>query len=194
MSSKLDICNLALINFGGGKITSFDDGKEQSRVLDLKYSNCVESMLEAFPWNFSQHIALMALSIEEVPGWDYVYQYPADCVKVWAVYDESGKPSTPNEFRVMSDGTLKYVCCNIDAAYVEYSAKVNDSSLYPAAFVKALSYLLAAEVVNQLSGNSGKSTEMMQKYGFAVGEAMLSGAVEGNVQPAWSTRYVTGRA
>ena len=194
-TSKMDICNLALSNFGGGKITSFDDGKEQSRLCDLYYTNALETTLEDFPWNFAQRIEYLALSTKTFPGWDYAYLYPANCVKIWKVFDESGEHTDiNNECNIYSDGTNKYFVCNIENAYCRFSAKINDSSLYTPTFIEALSFLLSAKIVNQLSGNAQKATEMMQKYQIAINRAMLSNAAERNVKPLMSKRYVTVRS
>ena len=194
MASKIDICNLALSHIGSGEITSLEDGTQQSSVLGLHYNNCLEMALEIFPWNFCQRIDVLALSTKTVPGWQFVYQYPANCLKVWKVYDAGGyKSDKTNEFRIISDGINKFVCCRLPEAYAEYSARVNDSSMYSASFVKALSYLLAAEIVNPLNGNAQKAAEMMQKYQLSVAEAQLSSAVEGIKQPSWTSKYVVGR-
>jgi hypothetical protein len=197
MISKTSICNLALSHFGGGKITSLDDGSEKARQLDLNYNNCLETTLRAFPWNFAHKIELLALTDNTTPGWEYVYEYPANCVNILRVCPESDlrhkDKKYHSEYMVFSDGNEKYIACDVEDVYVEYTLNATNPTLYDSAFVKALSYLLAAEVCNALSGNAQKSQEMMQKYALAIGEAQLAGANEGYVPIELPTSYTDGR-
>jgi hypothetical protein len=195
--SKTSISNLALSRFGGGKITSLDDGTEKARQLDINYDNCLETALRAFPWNFARKIELLALTDDTTPGWTYVYKYPANCANVLRVCDESSArymdKKYHTEFKIISDGSEKYIACDLEDAYVEYTLIVTDPTLYDALFIKAFSYLLAAETCNSLSGNAQKAQEMMQKYALAIGEAQLAGANENYTPFTWPTSYVDGR-
>ena len=192
--SKISICNLALSRFGGGKITSLTDGSEEARVLDLIYNSCLESTLRAFPWNFANAEKILALSTTTFAGWDYVYEYPVNCADILRVYAEGdARVYKRQTFKVRTSGIEKFICCDIEDAYAEYTYMVTDPTMFDPGFVKAFSYYLAAESVS-MSGNAQKSAEMMQKFQLAINEAQHINAVEGNVQPEWPTSYVTGRS
>jgi len=194
MSSKTEICNLALSRFGGGKITSLDDGTETARLLDLNYNNCLETTLRDFPWNFARKIQELALTDDTTPGYDYVYQYPAYCVNVLRVYYENNaRMNEKSEFKIITNGNEKFIACDIPNAYVEFTYKVTSPDIYDASFVKALSYILAAEVCNAKSGNAQKAAEMLQKYQMTIATAEHEGAVENNIAFEWPTSYITGR-
>ncbi len=192
--SKIDICNLALAKFGQGSIVSLDDNCEEARVLSLNYDNCLESALRAFPWNFAQVSQALAEKTDTLSGWEFVYAYPSSCVKIHKVYSEdNGRVYEKSEFKIFSNGTEKLIACDIENAYAEFTYLVVDPGLYDSLFVKALSYLLAAEVVDALSGNSQRAVEMMQKYQLVVSEAQFQGAVENYTPPPWPTSYKDGR-
>jgi len=195
--SKTSICNLALSHFGGGKINSLDDSTEKARQLDINYDNCLEATLRVFPWNFARKIELLALTDDTTPGWEYVYEYPANCVNILRVCTEGNARyqgrEYDSEFKIISDGTEKYIACDVEDAYVEYTLNVTNPTIYDALFIKSLSYLLAAEVCNALSGNAQKAQEMMQKYALAIGDAHLAGANENNTPIEWPTSYIDGR-
>lgn len=185
---------MALSHFGGGKINDLNDGTEKARQLDVNYDNCLETTLRAFPWNFARKIQLLALTDDTTPGWTYVYQYPADCVNVLKVYSESNARSqTKSEFKIITDGDERFICSDIATAYVEFTFLVTDTNIYDSLFTKALSYILAAEVCNGLSGNAQKSQEMLQKYSMIISEAQLAGANENNTPYEWAKSYITGR-
>ena len=193
-TSITDICNLSLSRFGGGKINSLDDGTEIARLLDLNYDNCLETTLRGFPWNFANNTRPLALTATKVSGYMYVYQYPANCVNVLRVYDEKNyRLKEKAEFKILTNGNEKLIACDIEDAFVEFTYKVIIPDLYDALFIKALSYQIAAEVVNAKSGNAQKSQEMMQKYQIAIAEAQHMGAVEGSTKFELPTTYLKGR-
>ena len=194
-TSKTDICNLALSRFGGGKINSLDDGTETARLLDINYDNCLETTLRGFPWNFANNIRVLALTDDTTPGYDYVYQYPANCVKVLRVEDVNNfRLKEKAEFKIFTNGEEKFIASDVKNAYVEFTYKVNVPDLYDATFIKAFSYQLAAEVVNAKSGNSQKAQEMAQKYQMAIAEAQHMGAVENSSKFELPTTYLKGRS
>lgn len=193
--SKTSICNLALSRFGSGKISSLDDGTETSRLLDLNYDNCLESVLRAFPWNFARKIEALALSTDTTPGFDFVYQYPVNCAKALYVFDadDINKKERKEKPNIVFSGTAKTLATDIEDAYIEYTYYVVTPTLYDPLFVKALSYLLAAEICNAKSGNAAKSNEMLQKYGMAIAEAQHASAVESVNTVEWPSSYIKGR-
>lgn len=194
MISKVVIANLALSRFGGGKITAFDDGTESARLIDLNYENCVDTVLRAFPWNFARKIELLSLSDSTTPGYQYVYQYPAKCVNVIKVYSEgNSRLQEKPEFKIFTDGDEKFIACDIEKSYVEFTYKDNPPDVYDPLFIKALSYILAAEICNAKSGNAQKAGEMLQKYQLAINEAHLAGAIENNEPYEWPKKWTDGR-
>ncbi len=195
MSSKTDICNLALSRFGGGKINSLDDGTETARLLDINYDNCLEAVLRAFPWNFARMIQELALTDDSTPGYLYVYQYPANCVNLLRIYDENNARlyTDKPEFKIITNGTERFIACDVPNAYAEYTYKAAIPDIYDPLFVKALSYLLASEICNAQSGNSGKASEMLQKYQLAISEAQHLNAVENNIPTQWPDSWLKGR-
>lgn len=189
------ICNLALSRFGGGSITSLDDGSEAARLLQINYDNCLENVLRAFPWAFANYIDSLELLDETTPGYDYVYLYPTQCAKVLRVCDEDSihKDDWKNEYKIITNGNLKLIASNIQNAFIVYTYRVTDTSLYDSMFVKALSYMLASEICNAKTGNSATANEMLQKYQLAIVEARQAAATEANVQQELPTSYVRGR-
>jgi len=194
MVSQTYICNLALSHIGGGKITSLDDGTEKARQLEINYDVCLEMALRDFPWNFARKIELLALTDDTTPGWDYVYGYPVDCTKVLKIYaGNNARVQEKSEFKIISDGDEKYIACDIEDAYIEYTMRVTNPTIYDPLFVKALSYLLAGEISNALSGNASKTSEMVQRYQLAIKEANLAGATEEHIPLEWPNSYLRGR-
>lgn len=194
MSSKIDICNLALSRFGQGYIEALDEDTEAARLLDLNYDPVLQSVLREFPWNFATKVAYLALTTYTEPGWQYVYQYPSNCVKIRRVYAAGdARSNEKSEFKLFTTGTVKLIACDIEDAYAEYTYLVVDPSLFDPSFVAAFSYALASEICLPLIANDQKATEMYQKYQLILNKAHLAGAVENYDVPEWPSSYVTGR-
>ena len=197
MISSTAICNLALSRFGGGEITSLDEETETARLLSINYENCLQTVLRDFPWSFARKIDTLDLLSVETTGWDYTYLYPTDCVKILKVYTEGDGNVTnlKNEYKSIasSDGLKQYIVSNIENAYIEYTIKSPSTSIYDPQFVKALSYMLAAEVSNSISGNTSLSNNMMQKYQLAINDAKTSAANENTTPFELQSSYTRGR-
>lgn len=192
--TNTDIANMALASFGGGRITSLDDNSESARLISLNFDNCADTVLRAFPWNFARRIDLLGLTAETLGGWDYVYQYPPDCLNVLKIYSSGNtRLQTRDKFKIYTNGTTKLIACDVEDAYIEYTMSVTDVNMYDQCFAKALSYLLAAEVCNAKTGNTSKSQEMLKKYNLTINNALTAGANENNVQEDWPTSYTRGR-
>jgi hypothetical protein len=196
MISSTSICNLALSHFvGGGKITSLDDATNTARILKTNYENCLQTVLRSFPWTFARTIDTLDLVTKTYPNYDYVYKYPTNCMRISRVCVEGDleEPNYQNEYKELSDGEIQYIASNIENAYIEYTLYVTNPTMYDSQFVKALSYLIASEVSNVLTGNSSLAKEMYQKFQLAIGEAYKSSANEANLPVIRESRYINAR-
>lgn len=196
MISSTSICNMALSHFvGGGKITSLDDNTNTARILYTNYENCLLTTLRSFPWTFARTIDTLDLVTKTYPNYDYVYKYPTNCVRIQRVcaVGDLREPNYENEYKLLSDGDIQYIASNIENAYIEYTLNVTNPTMYDAQFVKALSYLIASEVSNAITGNSSLAKEMYQKFQLAIGEAYKSSANEANLPVNRESRYINAR-
>lgn len=195
MSSKTEIWNMALANFGGGSITNTTDTTETARLLNTKYDNCVRTVLRDFPWAFARSIKQLTAVTITLPNYNYVYTYPTDCEKILRVCDEGDLEIMPyrNEYKLFTDGNLQYIASNIENAYIEYTMYVTTTTLYDSAFTKALSYLLASEVAQSATGNNDLSNMMLQKYQLSIAQAKLNSASEDNIPFEFPDSFTRGR-
>ena len=195
MISSTAICNLALSRFGSSRISDLSETSETARLLSINYDNCLETVLRAFPWNFARRIEPLGLvTVVSTPGYGYLYTYPADCLNVFRVYQEgNARLQDKAQYKIVTDGSTKYIACDVEDAYCEYTANITDPQMYDSTFVKAFSYMLASEICNAKTGNSSKAKEMLEKYTIAVSEAKTNGSNENNVQDQWPTSYAKGR-
>lgn len=207
----VDICNLALTHIGQKKITSLSASTENARVMNRIYTTCRDEVLRRAKWKFAQVLAtLTELEDETFVGWNFVYTFPSDCIKIDRVFsDDSNQfdlqifsnplirtsPVTDPEgipYKVFYDTniSLRVIVANDNPAYIMYTARVTDPAVYDALFIKALSFKLAAEAANPLCGDSEEAKEMTQRYELAISEAARVNGGEDGVPRRQKSNYI----
>jgi hypothetical protein len=157
MSSKVEICNMALRHLGISKeIANLDtEASQEAASLRRFYEPTRDAVFRDFNWSFTTKIAALAL-VEETPNleWGYSYQYPSDCVKARRILSGARTDSrqTRVPYKFIRENDQKLILCDIDSAELEYSERVTNPEAYPPDFVLALSYRLAYIIAPGLTG------------------------------------------
>jgi hypothetical protein len=147
MASEVDICNLALAHIGDpAEITSIapPDGSTQAALCKKFYPIARDECLSDRDWGFARRRILMSkLSATAPSGWSFWFTVPATFLVARSVVAEDY--DTPTEYKVESHSTHgTVILAEVDPAELWYTASIEDSSKFPAAFVTALSWLLAS--------------------------------------------------
>lgn len=181
MASVVDICNLALSRLGQKSISSIDEAGIAEKCK-LEFNPTKESIIRDYQWSFSTKIESLApIDGEKFFGWDYVYAYPKNCLRVWRIFNEATYGlSEPIPFRVIASNvsSKKLILCNLQTAYVEYAANTNDTTIFDASFVDAFSWKLGANLAKSLTGNASLSTDLMNTYLRVIDKASINNASE----------------
>jgi hypothetical protein len=197
MASQVEICNLALTHIGQKPITSITEPIESARRLKLVFDVARDTVLEAHEWNFATRVEALALiSGESVPGWEYLYKLPAKCLYPRKVFTEATlKQPKPTEFEVMTSPVTQVmvIATNLEDAFLKYTKKVVDVSLFTPAAVVALSHLLASLVAVPLCGKKDVADTQYTKYLLAVGEAKRLNASINKSEPNESSSFIDER-
>lgn len=195
-ASVTEIGNLALAHLGSGvQIANLEERSAEARAVNLWYAQTRDAVLSAFPWSFSLRNVALAL-VEENPTdeWGFSYRYPVDALTLWRIvgFDRIRRSVTswdcwpwggvlqPPPFKIMSDDTGKLVYCDLDQVTVEYTHLTEDVAQYPADFVQAVSYKLAANMAPLVTqGDQFKlGLRALQLYEQAIAEARTRNANE----------------
>jgi hypothetical protein len=191
---------MALSKIGQGTINSLSEAIPEAEICNLFYENVKNSLLRQYPWNFASKSLLLTETEKEVPAWNYTYIYPSNILHVRSVFDVN-EPiiEIPNDFEIVTESSVKYICCNIYQAYAKCTYKVTDPTLFDPLFVEALSCKLALEISMSLTNNTSRTSEVMSKYKEALGNAMLARSIEGadpkddTQKPKSQRRYINIR-
>ena len=118
-----DICNMALNHIGKGTITSLHEDTEEARTCKVHYDLQRKVLLRSYNWSFALKTAELAQIDTTVPGWDYVYAYPNDCVMARKIFNRDNtwlvlaKNFKGNMDQVILNDNSKALVCNHADAY-----------------------------------------------------------------------------
>jgi len=198
MISKVDICNKALNLLGTKSITSLTESSEQGRRCNMIYDSVRTTVLRDHHWGFAGITETLAqISDETVPGWDYLYKYPAKCLKIRKVFEntEDPKPDQVEWKEVLSQTSQqRAIAASISPAYAEYTYDVEDPNLYDPKFIDAFALKLAYELAHALIGSLDKAKEFFNAYLVSISDAKMHNAGEKNVPAKKTSSYLDARA
>lgn len=173
MTTKADICNLALATLGERQTVASitpPDGSPRAGDCARWYPVALKAILEEHDWSFAttKVVPVQFADLDtETWGWSYAYAVPADCVKVSALTDAASSLRRPLRFEKSFYKNGEAIFCNSSKPILTYVAYVDHPSRYPSYFIQALATLLAAYLVGPVrreDSASQVSLRLMQAY------------------------------
>lgn len=199
MSSKITICNLALAHLGQEPLVSLEQTDERARRLNLFYEPVKEEVLRTHNWGFACAREILSLLEKRDSDLPYVYQYPADALYVRRVFCPDGRRGLRGAEGVqfkeeyLKTYNTRVLCTALPDAAAEYTKNILDAGVFDAAFVKAFSLALAADMAVALTGDSALAAQLLQKYTLSLDEARRSNMTEGLADHSVSSAFVEAR-
>lgn len=194
--NKIDICNIALGRIGRkASITSLTENSAEARACGRIWDMVRQSLLREFTWSFSHKITLLALSTETIPGWNYLYAYPSDCLQALRIFNRAGADlrGEQEKWDVVNVGNNTFIACNVEQAYLEYTADKTDTDSWTTQFADCLAWRLAFELAMPLSGDVNLRNSCWQLYMSLGSMAKTTNAAEKNVDAYKERRYINAR-
>lgn len=216
MASKTLICNMAVTrirhNFRSADVDT--EQTETAKLLRQYFDQAREFLLEQRDWGFAHTFAPLSLTVNvPLAGWSYEYSYPADCVRVLCVTDETGgrMSARPQYNETYNDrygtplGTQPFarmtrpeddagvIVCDLDSAYLHYTRRVLDTERWPASFVNCFAWYMGSELAPALKVDEKITTYAVQQYLTALRIAAASSGNEGRPDKTPDSPSVMGR-
>lgn len=185
MSSKTEIANMALRDIGISRtVTDVDlDRTAEAQAIRDYYNITLKTVLRAFPWPFAlRRQTLAQLSANPLTEWGFGYRVPPEALRVWRL--PSGyRPDTRKTilpYEIESDANGEIIYSSESPANVLITVLVTNTELYPADFVTALHYRLAADVAPSVTaGDPYKlGPAVAQKYMYQLTQAKIAASTE----------------
>lgn len=178
MPNETEVINSALGLLGESRVLSLDDGSELAKTIELRYPIVRDAVLEAHPWNFAMtRQALVQSAI--TPAFDWAYQYPFPttpwCLTIRDTDDEGsgwevGYDAIDGRVVLSDNSTLK----------IRYTARIEDVGIWSPLAVLALTYLLAADLAINITGQVAKADQYQDRFEKTLPLATSSDSREGS--------------
>lgn len=145
LQSEFQFCSLALLELGLRPISSFQDESniEAAQVCGEMYDYYAKYLLSSFPWRFSMFKRRLGLLPDPpINEWKYVFQKPADTLKIHAVFNSESAHLNPyHMYELFQDK----IYTDVDKIWIDYQRYV-DPSKWPAYFVEFAIMAFAAKL------------------------------------------------
>lgn len=189
-----DICNMALSNIGKGTISNMEEETENARACKLYYDPTRRQILREFTWGFAHRIERLALVDEKVPGYDYVYSYPAECLKINRLMEQIPNYRERHLWDIVNIGnSTKAIVCQVENAYIDYTWDVRDPNIFDDIFVQAFTELLTSKIAMRLTGNPQMMQNAYQLYQATMTAAQTQDAREEEPRVTFTSNYIKAR-
>lgn len=180
------ICNLALSRLGTkATIASLDEASVEARICNANYVDVRDTLLRDFDWNFARRVETLAERDEDPPtGWSYVYSVPNLCARFRGIWTGPAMTGAPVAWALggiadTSGNDVSAVFTNQSEAEGVYTRIIENSELFSAGFVKALSWRLAEAIALPITTKEGIADLVRKKAALAVLEGFAGDANEG---------------
>ncbi|WCE04427.1 hypothetical protein [Pseudoxanthomonas sp. JBR18] len=200
----MDIINLAIGKLAQDVgIAAVTDQSKAARVFGRLWDPMSDLVLVERNWPWALKAQLGALAGDApLPGWQWRYSTPSDCLRVVAVTDEQGMRATRRmsiwcdqqasaqyayEFERSYGESSTSIQTDLEKAWLIYICRVSDTERFPPHFVDALACKLAEEAAPPMIGDRGMNAKpnLKQLYQTALSEAAAVefNQAEQNVRP-----------
>lgn len=173
--SAVEIVNIALNMLGKASIRDFsigDDSPKAGRISERIYTITRDSLLSEHAWTFAKCTKLLNMSETTHPK-GVLYVLPSDRLLMHRIHPRYG---TPNRWSI--EGALLlipegYINEYGDQPYLEYTKRVTTTGLFPAYFVDALSYRIAARLCMPILRDIRFNSSLKKDANWAVSLAKM---------------------
>jgi hypothetical protein len=174
----VEVYNLALSIISVAEIIENpDDTSHTAKTLRRFWPTALELTLRDFPWACARKSRAMTLHDQDVPGWQYCYNYPNDCVFALAVMPATGlrasnvwidsweratnlrPPKYPFERQLRDDNNNQVIASDLVDAYLLYIARVENPVVFDIGLVVA-----SAAMLGRLAGPTLKVKRDFVEY------------------------------
>jgi hypothetical protein len=166
-TTKIDICNQALLKVGADAIASLDTSAssdegtiQTARLCNIFYDQALDETMRIYPWNCCT-ARTIPNKLTEVPafGYDNAFQLPNDCMRVINVFDDPGQNLSGIVWVVEGSTIL----CDYDVIYLKYVKRPTNVGVLDALAIRALICNLALKLAIPLQLDDKQASMILQE-------------------------------
>jgi len=160
MTSKVQICNMALSRLGANTITSLTDSTSEAKLCNTLFNDLADRVMMQGSWTSTIKRASLARTTN-TPAFEYSYEYqlPVDpkCLKVLEVSEYA--PGSI-EYRIEGDKLLS----DNSTMKIRYIAQLTDSEDWDTMLTEAFEILLASYLAVPVMGDRKIARDLKEEY------------------------------
>ena len=196
MTSQVDVCNMALARIGSrNTIGTLTEASPEAQFCATFYSLALDAALASFDWGFATASALLAQTGTPPPQWLYQYAIPDDCVRARGLRSSTAIDPTTSPWLGLPGqespdvgpvvdfergygvvagvaGRVPVLWTNLAAAQLDYTARVDNPTVWEPLFVAVVAWRLAMELAIPLTGSGGVMQAMTSGLAASLAQAM----------------------
>lgn len=187
-SAPLDIWKLALLRIGNMNMpVSESDTTPEAVACQIAYPIARDVVFSEAAWPFLTKRVDLSELLETRIGWDFVYEYPSDCVMVLGGTDPMTKNFVPVAERALfrieakQDGTGFVIVSDTEALNITYISNDVAIGVWPIQFVNCIATRLALELALGLKKDQRMAEVMRQNYDNDLSAALAAAFSEASV-------------
>lgn len=195
-SSIVEVCNWALSHIGTkSTISSITENSNEARQCNILFNGARDFVLRDHPWRFAEKRVALADLDDAPPDWDYAYGYPSDCVNALIILPEDKETDDPVPFvvGVASDLNSKTILTDKEEAWLKYTARVTNPTVWDPMFAVALSWQLAIQLALPLTGKKSIRDDALRGYALALSAAKTADRNESEKDDERDAEWISGR-
>lgn len=174
VTSKTDICNLALLELGQSPIGEESENSPQAKACRIAYDFCKSYMLESYVWTFASDTIQLYVTDKdkEITAYPYLYTLPDKFTRLCEVYNAEGTRITPipdslPPYQIVG----KYLASTSPTVIIKYVKDTDDVTRFSPSFVNALSCLIAAKLCETFKASMNAKNQLYALYDKWLNEA-----------------------
>lgn len=178
MSSKVQLCNMALSRLGANTITSLTDGTTEAKLCNTFFNDLSEEVISEGSWSSTIRRAALAKTTN-TPVYDYTneFQLPVD-PKALKVLNVNESSANDIDYVIEDDKLLT----DEGSVKIRYIAFITDSEVWDVYLKRAFVSRLASELAYPLTGDDRKASSEFERYRLFLSEGLALNNQQGSKQ------------
>jgi len=179
--SEVHICNMALGSLGAEQINALTENSQAARWCNIFYETNRDACLVLHNWNgVTKRATLARLSAAPAWGYQYKYQLPSDCLRVWRAKATASEDDDTGEIEYKVEG--RELLTDEENVYIKYIARETDPTKYPPLVIEVMAARLSWLLAYPVARSSSLQQEKLKEFDMILAEARRIDAMEGTAE------------
>lgn len=179
VSSKVEICNLALARIELNSISSYeDDNSAQAQFCRMSYEQSKSSLLGQYNWTFAiSRAKLKELENEndDFNEYEHKYSLPSDFLRLVMVYNESNHPVIHfMNYKAPFVMEGRHIYTDVENAKIKYIRDVDDVSEFSPLFIDCLILDLAVRLTRLFNSSTTMLQQLLSEFTLMIEKAKIT--------------------